>query len=179
MKTTPKPMTDDAPTVEAAREHRSGCDLFDWDSRSNDPKAACTCCALAKQAYIAQRFRAETESMRQAQGDDNAEMVAIARGDRDRKLDALIAAVRSDAIRGSADPRTECCNVAIEGDHRYCPKCGWECRLAAPPSTADPRTAFEAGWYAAIRAEHFPEGSKTLTQAVDAYLASHTPRQET
>lgn len=24
---------------------------------------------------------------------------------------------------------TECCRVAIAADHRYCPKCGIECRI--------------------------------------------------
>lgn len=33
----------------------------------------------------------------------------------------------ADALCGSRV--TECCGVAIDRPQRYCPKCGWECRL--------------------------------------------------
>jgi hypothetical protein len=39
-------------------------------------------------------------------------------------LDELEAALR-------ASPVTECCGVALDESQRYCPKCGWECRLRA------------------------------------------------
>lgn len=28
-----------------------------------------------------------------------------------------------------SDIMTECCEASILGDQRYCPKCGWECRI--------------------------------------------------
>ena len=36
---------------------------------------------------------------------------------------------------------TECCNVLIQPDQRYCPKCGWEARvpLPAPPNVKETR----------------------------------------
>lgn len=47
--------------------------------------------------YIGARFRAETETMRQAvYGDDNADIVGCARAERDQKFKAMIAAVRAD-----------------------------------------------------------------------------------
>jgi hypothetical protein len=48
----------------------------------------------------------------------------------------------SPTAAGSEEPkpiRTECCQRPIDGDERYCPRCGWECRIEFAPPFVRPR----------------------------------------
>lgn len=50
----------------------------------------------------------------------------------------LKAVVKAEAQVQQPVATTECCSVAISVKHRYCPRCGWECRLAFPPVSVPP-----------------------------------------
>jgi hypothetical protein len=39
---------------------------------------------------------------------------------------------------------TECCEVPIGGDRRFCPKCGWEARILSPLTDEELEDAAEA-----------------------------------
>jgi hypothetical protein len=41
----------------------------------------------------------------------------------------LSAKINASALR--QEQITECCGITISGEHRYCPKCGWEARINA------------------------------------------------
>jgi predicted nucleic acid-binding Zn ribbon protein len=34
---------------------------------------------------------------------------------------------------------TECCGVPIAPDQRFCPRCGWECRVIKPEDKSSAR----------------------------------------
>jgi len=63
---------------------------------------------------------------------------------------------------------TECCNVPIAGDWRWCPKCGQECRVhIAPVQLPTLREAFRAGFLATV-----PNDSKTRGWSFDGPAAA-------
>jgi len=64
-----------------------------------------------------------------------------------RALPAICGASEDAKRSGSATERrdiltTECCGVVLEVESRFCPKCGWECRIRRT-SSGEARTAPE------------------------------------